>query len=82
MEGGRITDQSENKLELQVLPYCHLTWINKEEKNVYTDNITTIVPVYFNLGRETLLCQFSLPQIGDADAKIISGVAIFLQGSD
>lgn len=82
MEGGRITDQSENTIELQTLPYCYLAWLPREEKGAYPANMTTNVPVYFNLGRESLLCQFTLPQIGDANAKIISGVAIFLQGSE
>ncbi len=82
MEGGRITDQSENKLELQVLPYCYLAWLPRDEESIYPVKITTEVPVYFGLGRETLLCQFTLPQIGDSNDKVISGVAIFLQGSE
>ena len=82
MEGGRITEQTENKLELQVLPYCYISWLPKDEESLYPAKITTEVPVYFGLSRENLLCQFALPQIGDATDKTISGVAIFLQGSD
>ncbi len=82
MEGGRITQQSENKLELQVLPYCYVTWQGKSEEGLYPEKITTEVPVYFGLGRENLLCQFTLPQLGDPNDKVISGVAIFLQGSE
>jgi len=82
MEGGKITDQSANTIELQVLPHCYLAWLSKEEKNAYPGSMTTNIPVYFNLGRESLLCQFTLPQIGDPNSKIISGAAIFLQGSE
>ena len=82
MEGGRITEQAENKLELQILPYCYIAWMPRDEEGLYPAKITTEVPVYFGLTRETLLCQFTLPQIGNATDKIISGVAIFIQGSD
>ena len=82
MEGGRITEQSENKLELQVLPNCYITWIPKDEEGIYPPKITMQIPVYFGLTRENLLCQFTLPQVGEANDKVISGVAIFLQGSD
>lgn len=80
MDGGRLTDQSENKIELQVLPYCYLAWQPREEEGAYSVRITSEVPVYFGLGRESLLCQLSLPQVGDANDKVISGAAIFLQG--
>ena len=82
MEGGKIIDQSENKVELQILPDCYLTWMPKKESGVYSDKSTTDIPVYFTLSRETLLCQFTLPQVGNADDKVISGMAIFLQGSE
>ncbi len=81
MEGGRIREQS-GKLELQALSYCHIAWVPKEEESIYPPKMTMDVPVYFNLTREILLCQFTLPQIGDETDKIISGVAIFLQGSE
>jgi len=80
LEGGKITDQSENKVELQMLPNCYLAWLSKEEaKNL---SGTTDIPVYFTLTRENLLCQFTLPQVGNPDDKVISGIAIFIQGSE
>lgn len=82
LEGGKITDQLENKVELQPLPNCHLAWLPKEEARIYPANATAEVPVYFTLARESLLCQLTLPQVGDPDDKVISGIAIFIQGSE
>lgn len=39
-------------------------------------------PLYFNLDREKLLCTLKMASNGSADRYIISGVALFLNGSD
>jgi len=39
-------------------------------------------PVYHSLDREKLLCTFKILNGGDRDKAIISGVALFLNGSE
>eukprot|EP00831_Metopus_contortus_P022779 TRINITY_DN2047_c0_g1_i2.p1 TRINITY_DN2047_c0_g1~~TRINITY_DN2047_c0_g1_i2.p1 ORF type:complete len:352 (+),score=48.75 TRINITY_DN2047_c0_g1_i2:130-1185(+) len=82
MEGGQIKEHSEISTELQPLSYCYVAWVAKGEESLYPAKMTMDIPVYFSLNRESLLCQFKLPQIGDESDKIISGVAIFLQGTE
>jgi hypothetical protein len=38
--------------------------------------------MYFNLDREKLLCTLKMAANGDSGRFIISGVALFLNGSD
>jgi len=39
-------------------------------------------PVYHSLDREQLLCTLQVPNQGPAAARILGGVALFLNGSD
>lgn len=38
--------------------------------------------MYFNLDREKLLCELKMASVGDPSGFIISGVALFIDGSD
>ena len=55
-ENGGIIDQfSENLSELIPLPVCNLAWIRKSDSNVYSEDTTVSVPVYFTIVRDSLL---------------------------
>ena len=53
-----------------------------KEEAPYSAKNTVQIPVYHTLTREILLCELSIPHVGDANDKIIGGVAIILDGSD
>ena len=80
---GRIVDQSsENLQELLSLPMCTIAWVKDSDGTPYADNATVSVPVYFSILRDNLLCELEVPNSGSSEDRIISGVAIFLDGSD
>jgi dynein heavy chain 2 len=82
-ESGQIVDQSSEHLqELLPLPACNIAWIKSSDADPYHEGSTVDVPVYFTILRENLLCELKVPNSGSADERIISGVAIFLDGSD
>jgi len=82
-EGGRIVDQSSEHLqELIPLPPCNLAWVRRTDPDPYSEGTCVSVPVYFSILRENLLCELNVPNSGSSDERIISGVAIFLDGSD
>ena len=82
-EGGGIVDHlSENLSELIPLPVCNLAWVRKSDPDVYSVDMVVSIPVYFTILRENLLCELNVPNSGSADSKIISGVAMILDGSD
>merc|ERR1740117_722407 len=74
-----IRDSSANARELIPLPPCYVGWIGKGEPDPYTEGANT--PVYHSLDREKLLCTLDIPNQGTANSRIISGVALFLDGS-
>lgn len=80
---GKIVDQSSDNLqELLPLPPCTIAWVRKAEADPYSEGSTVNIPVYFSILRENLLCELKIPNSGSADERIISGVAVFLDGSD
>jgi dynein heavy chain 2 len=82
-ESGKIVDQSsEHMQELLSLPPCHISWIKSSQTDPYADGSTVSIPVYFSILRENLLCELNVPNSGSADVRIISGVAMLLDGSD
>jgi len=82
-DGGRIQDQSsENLQELLPLPTCTIAWVRKSDPDPYSEGSTVSTPVYFSILRENLLCELNVPNSGSSDERIISGVAIFLDGAD
>lgn len=82
-DGAKIIDQSaENLQELLPLPACTLAWVRKSDSDPYSEGTTVSIPVYFSILRESLLCELNVPNAGSSDERIISGVAIILDGSD
>jgi len=79
---GQLTDIAENASEIQQLPTCFIDWIAKSNADPYPKNQTVETPVYHSLDREKLLCTLDLANNGSADDRVISGVALFLNGSD
>lgn len=69
-------------LEVINLPICNLAWISDSDPDPYPKQGTVETPLYFNLDREKLLCTLNMASNGSADKFIISGVALFLNGSD
>ena len=69
-------------LEVISLPICNLAWISDSQPDPYPATIVVETPLYFNLDREKLLCTLNMASNGDANRYIISGVALFLNGSD
>lgn len=67
--------------EVIQLPTCSLAWISDSQPDPYPSG-TVDTPLYFNLDREKLLCQLNMAAHGDSSKFIISGVALFLNGSD
>jgi len=63
------------------VPSCFVAWIKKADPEPH-GSATISVPVYLGLDREKLLCTLSVPNQGDESVRVISGVALFLNGSD
>lgn len=75
-----IKDNSGSSRELVNLPVCYLAWIASGDEDPYKDQ-TVETPIYHSLDREKLLCTISVPTHGEKRSRIISGAAIFLNGS-
>lgn len=67
--------------EVISLPICNLAWISDSQPDPYSQGVVE-TPLYFNLDREKLLCTLNMASNGSPDKFIISGVALFLNGSD
>lgn len=57
-------------------------WLGRDEPEPYPEGTTVVTPIYHGLDREKLLCTINLPNSGEASRRIISGVALFLTGSE
>lgn len=81
---GALSDISQEDLqELLEMQQCEISWVKNDPKNLpYKPAETVEVPVYHTINRENLLCTFDVPNSGTASSRIISGVAIFLSGSE
>jgi len=80
-DGARLNEIRGKANEVIGLPTCTLAWIKSDAAEPYTSGIVE-TPLYFNLDREKLLCELKMASNGDASGFIISGVALFLNGSD
>lgn len=75
-----IRDAGGNSRELIMLPPCYIAWIGQSEPDPYPAESTVRTPIYHALDREELLCTIEAPNSGEASARIIAGVALFLAG--
>jgi len=64
------------------VPTCHIAWISQSEASPYPAAITVETPIYLALDREALLSTVDVPSSGDPAARVIAGVALFLNRSD
>lgn len=64
------------------MPPCHVGWIGQGEAGPYPEGATVETPIYLALDREAMLCTLQIPNQGDASARVLAGVALFLNGSD
>ena len=80
-QGSRLTDIQGQANEIASLPTCHLAWISMNEADPYPSGVVD-TPLYHNMDREKLLCTLKIFNQGEAQQRIISGVAMFLNGSE
>ncbi|OMJ92391.1 hypothetical protein SteCoe_4833 [Stentor coeruleus] len=71
----------DNSSDLAILPEFSIAWIKNSDPEPVTGEYVR-VPLYNSLEREKSLCTLALPNQGNAEERIISGVALFLSGSD
>lgn len=81
-DGKRLADIRGQAPEITGLPSCAVSWIAEDKNDPYGEKETVETPVYHSLDREKLLCTFKMANNGDASNRIISGVALFLNGSE
>jgi hypothetical protein len=59
-----------------------VAWISEKQAEPYPENASVETPVYFGIDREKLLCTFKMANNGNNGNRIISGVALLLNGTD
>jgi len=64
------------------LPACSIAWISEKSGDPYPADQSVETPVYNGIDREKLLCTFKLANNGSAGSRIISGVALLLNGAE
>jgi len=64
------------------LPACSIAWISENQPDPYPAESSVEIPVYNGIDRETLLCTFKLANNGSQGTRIISGVALLLNGAE
>ena len=72
---------ADNSSDLAILPEFSIAWIKNTDPDPVTGD-SVRVPLYNSLEREKLLCTLNLPNRNNPEEKIISGVALFLTGSE
>lgn len=75
-----IRDASQTSEVIQ-LPVCYMAWVGGDEPEPHAES-TVVTPIYHTLNREKLLCTIKVPNAGPQYSRIISGVALFLNGSE
>ena len=78
---GKMNEIRGKASEVIQLPICNIAWISESQPDPYPQS-TVETPLYFNLDREKLLCTLKMAANGSSSRFIISGVALFLTGSD
>lgn len=81
-QSGQLTEVRGQQSEIIQLPACAITWIPKSDPEPAPADKTVEIPVYHTLDREKLLCTFKMLNTGSSAERIISGVALFLNGSE
>eukprot|EP00455_Lapot_gusevi_P046342 TRINITY_DN6084_c0_g1_i4.p1 TRINITY_DN6084_c0_g1~~TRINITY_DN6084_c0_g1_i4.p1 ORF type:complete len:746 (-),score=233.94 TRINITY_DN6084_c0_g1_i4:98-2335(-) len=76
--GGRLSPLPPNSPSLSFLPPVYLAWISKSDPECYPEASSVMVPMYYCINREKLVCELRLPCQGDKFTWILSGVAVFL----
>ena len=71
----------DNSSDLAIMPEFSIAWIKNTDPEPVTGEFVR-VPLYNSLEREKSLCTLALPNNGSAEERVISGVALFLTGSE
>jgi dynein heavy chain 2 len=77
---GRLTNAEASSPDLTPLPNIAIAWVPHDQTEAAQDSV--VVPVYLSPEREGLLCTLKLMNSGTAEERVISGVALFLSGSE
>jgi len=77
-DGSKMIEPADDLPEFITLPLIYLAWNSSTEQEPYSENSTTIVPVYVSSSREKLLCKLKLPNTGSANDRTIGGVALLI----
>lgn len=81
-DGTKLSDIKGQQAEIMQLPPCSIAWIQEKSPDPYPSDASVEIPVYNGIDREKLLCTFKLANNGSPGARIISGVALLLNGAD
>jgi dynein heavy chain 2 len=76
-----LTTSADNSSDLAMMPEFSIAWIRNDEPQPITGDFVN-VPLYNSIEREKSLCTLALPNSGSSEERIISGVALFLTGSE
>ena len=80
--GSSLTSPSPNSPELTQIPSVNVAWVRQSDSEPTPLDQTVPVPLYTTLDRTQLLATLNLPNSGSPEQRIISGVALFLNGSE
>lgn len=79
---GKLTSAEASSPDMAPLPTISIAWVPYDQSESTAAQESVLVPVYLTPERERLLCTLKLPNTGTAEERVISGVALFLSGSD
>ena len=64
------------------VPTLHFAWVESNVKDPYPPERSTVVPLYLDLDRSTLLGELRLPCAGSEHQWLQAGAALFLQADE
>ena len=82
IENGKLVEMKENSEEVLNIETCYIGFVPNESKITDLEGNKEEFPLYSNLSREQVISRLELPYTGKENDKIISGVALFIEGSE
>jgi dynein heavy chain 2 len=79
---GKLVDAGPESPEVTPIPSISIVWVPSDSSSTQNSSTSVEVPVYHSLERDKLLCTLTIENSGGAAERIISGVALFLSGSE
>jgi len=78
LDQAKLIDGVADMPEYITAPILYLCYIPNSDPDPYPSNILGEFPLFTNSSREKLLIKLILPNLGNLQDRIISGVAFFL----